>query len=341
MHHSKHALKRSDALGNRLPGYALPVLALLMPVQAPAQDLFTGMIVADGESLVLERCHLGKTRYRLTAAPDAEGGDPLARLRGGDRVLQAELIARYRADGEGHGLEVLSVERIVPGQSCHLLDAVGAAFSTGEPAPEPRVRDDRWEALTIGTAAPAGTETIGSGNYAYRFTLRHPRSGQPMPHTDYALSASRATDYALPFVTDEKKVFQGRTDAAGRTPVFRLPVRLPDAAFDLRERFGSGPYGETFHLTDHHGNDLFNTPYGIVACTTPPRVFRGYSYPNGNTAYTASTGPIKIRLTVLDAIDEPLPTSCEDGRAEDGRGGDGDHPPTKPEGTITPAAAGE
>lgn len=307
-----------------------------LPVQAQAQDFFTGMIIANGPGLVLERCHVGKTRYRLTAAPDAESGDPLAQLRGKDGLLQAQLIARYRTEGDGHGLEVLSVERIVPGKTCHLVDAIEAAFSASEPAPDWRAREDRWEALAAGAAAPSGTETIGSGDYAYRFTLLHPRTGKPVPDTDYALSASQATDYELPFVTDEKKVFQGRTDAEGRTPVFRLPVRLPDTAFDLRERFGSGPFGETFHLTDHNGNDLFNTPYLIITCTTPPRFFRGYTYPNGDTAYTAGTGPTNIQLRVLDAVDEPLPTSCEDERSEDG-----DHPQAKLENGIASVAESE
>lgn len=213
------------ASGNRLARSPLAIMALLLPFAAQAQDIFTGMIVADGEDPVLER----------------------------------------------------------------------------------------WEALAAGAAAPSGTETIGSGDHAYRFTLLHPRTGKPAPDTDYALSASRTTDYELPFVADEKKVFQRRTDAEGRTPVFRLPVRLPAAAFDLRERFGSGPYGETFHLTDHNGNDLFNTPYVIITCTTPPHFFRGFSYPNGDTAYTASAGPTDIQLRILSAIDEPLPSSCEDG----------------------------
>jgi hypothetical protein len=162
------------------------------------------------------------------------------------------------------------------------------------------------------------TETVGSGEYAYRFVLVHARTGKPSPHTDFALSASRKTDYELPFVTDEKKVFQGRTDAEGRTPVFRLPVRLPDSAFDLRERFGSGPFGETFHLTDHNGQDLFNAPYLLITCTNPPRHFRGYTYPNGDTAYAASDGPINIQLRVLDDIGESLPSSCADGMSEEG-----------------------
>jgi hypothetical protein len=295
---------------------ALALIAGLIILPAPvlAQDFFTGMVVTDEQGLVLERCHLGSTRYRLIAADGAD--DPLARLRGQKGLIQIEVIARYRADGEAHVLEVLSVESISVGRSCHLFDAVDAAFDPEHVAH--RDITDRWEALALGSAAPAEVTVIGGGDYAYRFVLLQPRTGKPAPDTDYALSISRGTDYELPFVADEKKVFQGRTDGEGRTPVFRLPVRLPDGAFDLRERFGSGPFGETFHLTDHHDNDLFNMPYLVIACTNPPRFFRGYTYPNGDTAYTASDGPINIQLRVLDKIDDPLPTDCDDGRSEDG-----------------------
>lgn len=292
----------------------------IMPVQAVAQetripDIFNGMVVTDGDKLVLERCDGGKTPYRLTAAQDA--GDPLAQLRGKDGLLQAQLIARYRADGDAHVLEVLWVERIQAGKSCHLEDALEAYFSSHVVA-DPNADKARWEALALGSAAPESVEVIGNGYYAYRFVLRHPRTGKPVPDTDFALSVSRTTGYELPFVADAKKVFQGRTDGQGHTPVFLLPVRLPDAAFDLRERFGSGPYGETFHLTDHNDNDLFNMPYLLITCTTPPKFFRGYTYPTGDTAYTASDSSINIQLRVLDDIDESLPTSCEDERSEEG-----------------------
>ncbi|WP_162892715.1 hypothetical protein [Blastomonas fulva] len=293
---------------------ALTAGLIILPAPAHAQDFFNGMVVTDEQGLVLDRCHLGGTRYRLIAADGAD--DPLARLRGQKGLIQIEVIARYRADGEAHVLEVLSVESISVGRSCHLFDAVDAAFDPEHVAE--RDITDRWEALALASVAPADVAVIGSGDYAYRFVLLQPRTGKPAPDTDYALSISRTTGYELPFVADEKKVFQGRTDGEGRTPVFRLPVRLPDGAFDLRERFGSGPYGETFHLTDHHDNDLFNMPYLIITCTNPPRFFWGYTYPNGDTAYTASDGPINIQLRVLAHIDDPLPTDCDDGRSEDG-----------------------
>lgn len=290
---------------------------LALPSQASAQDVFIGMVIEDGSGLILERCSTGKPRYRLQAAKGAD--DPLTEVRGKKGLVQAEIYGYYRAEGDGHALDVIAVGGVQFGKTCHLVEAVEAYLSQiASEIPATDTAGDSWEALAAGAAAATGTETIGAGDYAYRFVLLEPRTGKPAPDTDYALSASRATDYELPFVADEKKVFQGRTDSEGKTPVFRLPVKLPDAAFDLRERFGSGPYGETFHLTDHNDNDLFNMPYLLMTCTTPPRYFRGYTYPNGDTAYTASDGPINIQLRTLDDITDPLPTSCDDGRSEDG-----------------------
>lgn len=336
------ALSKAASTCNRRLGnfWLLPAISvLLLSTAARAEeaattplDIFIGMVIADGENLVLERCNLARTRYLLM--PAAGAGDPMAELRGKTGKIQAQVIASYRADRDAHILDVAAIDNVRLGKTCHLLDAIDESFEKAdawaEAGPEAAAAAahvaseasnpdaDRWDALAAGAAAPAGGEVIGSGEYAYRFVLLHPRTGRPAADTDYALSASRATDYELPFVTDQKKVFQGRTDAEGRTPVFRLPVRLPDAAFDLRERFGSGPYGETFHLTDHNGNDLFNMPYALITCTTPPRFFRGYTYPNGDTAYTASDGPINVQLRVLDDIDEALPESCEDERSADG-----------------------
>jgi hypothetical protein len=309
---------RSDKTGqkscSRLLQIAFAFSAIVFPFQAYAQDLFIGMVVEDGSGLVLERCQAGKTRFRLQAAEGTD--DPLEEIRGKKGLVQARIYGHYRAEGDGHALDVLGVDGVQFGKTCHLVEAIEAYMSEIAQAASTE-EAERWKALRAGAAAAVGTEVVGTGDYAYRFVLLHPRTGKPAPDTDYALSASRATDYALPFVTDEKKVYQGRTDGQGQTPVFRLPVRLPDEAFDLRERFGSGPFGETFHLADHHDNDLFNMPYLLMTCTTPPRFFRGYTYPNGDTAYAASDGPINIRLLVLGEIGETLPTSCEDETSND------------------------
>ncbi len=52
--------------------FTLPFILMLVSSSAAAQeaasDLFVGTIVAEGDSLFLERCNGGRTLYRLSAA---------------------------------------------------------------------------------------------------------------------------------------------------------------------------------------------------------------------------------------------------------------------------------
>lgn len=317
---------REIAWQRRYVGNALVLLAagLALSTSANAQpepsrdiysDIYIGMVVEDNSGLFLERCSGGKPRYRLRAAEGAD--DPLAEVRGKTGLVQAQIFGHYRAEGDGHALDVIGVDGVKFGETCHLVEAIEAYFSeTAQALTAQESVTNSWKALEAGAAAPTGTETIGTGDYAYRFVLLAPRTGKPAADTDFALSTSRKTDYALPFVADEKKVYQGKTDGQGRTPVFRLPVRLPDSAFDLRERFGSGPYGETYHLTVSGNYDLPNFPYQLTICNNPPRTFQGYTYPNGDTVYAASETPVNIQLRTLSQITDTLPTSCHEEAGE-------------------------
>jgi hypothetical protein len=155
---------------------------------------------------------------------------------------------------------------------------------------------------------------IGQGRYAYRFTLIDPHTGKPWPNRPYALTTGRHNHYHLPFVADEKNVYQGVSDAEGKTALFRLPVRIRDQDWDLRERFGSGPYGETFRLEDDStGKYLADFPYLLMICSTPPQYHLGYSYPNGDTAYSASAQPETVAIFIGGSFDEDdLPKSCDE-----------------------------
>ena len=155
-----------------------------------------------------------------------------------------------------------------------------------------------YKALTLGHAGlhARGAQVVGSGRYSYRFVLYDPATGAPQANHPYALTPTEDAGIKLPFVSDSKNVYQGVSDDLGRTAVFRLGKKLRDEQWDLRERFGSGPYGETFRLTDPAGGPLQNFPYALVICTNPITHWQGHTYANGKTAYSASQQPVTINV---------------------------------------------
>ena len=155
-------------------------------------------------------------------------------------------------------------------------------------------------------AAKPQLPTIGSGRYRYRFTLRDPHTGLAWPRRAYALSLTLGVHRVLPFVTDPKGVYQGITDDAGKTSIFLLPFRVADQQWDFRERFGDGPYGETFKLvTTNPEQPLADMPYAITICSKPAQTFYGYSHIDGRTGFTASprAEQLKIRGGVIPTDD--------------------------------------
>jgi hypothetical protein len=160
---------------------------------------------------------------------------------------------------------------------------------------------------------------VGEGRYAYQFTLIDPHTAKPWPNHPYALTTGPHNHYHLPFVADPKNVYQGVSDGEGKTTLFRLPVKISDRDWDLRERFGSGPNGETFRLTAAGtGKPLSDYPYLLMICSTPPKYHIGYSYPNGDTAYSASDKPERITLSEGGSFDEnDLPKSCDEPEEND------------------------
>lgn len=104
-------------------------------VAAPAlaQDLYIGTVDIQKDQVILTRCDLVQNRYVLRDRPqgDAEGA-PVAGLRARLKTLKApvyvEVIGEYvEIQGEdGNGLEVIALENLTAGKSCHLTDALPA-----------------------------------------------------------------------------------------------------------------------------------------------------------------------------------------------------------------------
>lgn len=160
---------------------------------------------------------------------------------------------------------------------------------------------------------------VGSGPHRYQFVLRDTLGDAPAALHPFALSH---TDFDLPFVREEKDVYQGVTDAQGRTPVFAFESAPPAAGWVLLERFGSGPYGERMRLRGSGDDDtgIAGMPYQIVVCGRTPRIYRGVSNRQGDTAYVAASEVVTMMLYLdpdigMDAAGARAPIQPGDGES--------------------------
>lgn len=158
--------------------------------------------------------------------------------------------------------------------------------------------------------------TVGSGPYRYRFVLLDVRSGEPAAHRPYALSNS---DHRLPFVVEEKQVYQGITDGHGRTDAFAFDMPVAADSWRLRERFGAGPFGEQMQLVDAEDEPIAGMEYTLLVCDTAPRYHRGITDAGGNTGYaaTAVAAPIILGLASEAVGDEDIDAEEDTARARE------------------------
>ena len=104
---------------------ALAVMATAAP--ALAQDLYIGTVDIQKDEVILIRCDLVENRYVLR---DRKGQTPVAKLRARLNTLKApvyvEVIGEYAEveTEDGNGLDVISLEHVTAGKSCHLADAL-------------------------------------------------------------------------------------------------------------------------------------------------------------------------------------------------------------------------
>lgn len=116
-----------------------PVLAALCAVfvaaaaPALAQDLYIGTVDVQKDQVILTRCDLVQNRYVLRDRPQGDGVEtPVAGLRERLKTLKApvyvEVIGEYVEvqSEDGNGLEVIALENLKAGKSCHLTDALPA-----------------------------------------------------------------------------------------------------------------------------------------------------------------------------------------------------------------------
>jgi hypothetical protein len=116
-----------------MPRNLLAALAALAVTAAPAaalaQDLYIGTVDVQKDQVILTRCDLASNRYVLRDR-EGEADKPVAKLRERLKALKApvyvEVFGAYvEVQGEtGDGLDVIGLENLTPGKSCHLIDAL-------------------------------------------------------------------------------------------------------------------------------------------------------------------------------------------------------------------------
>jgi hypothetical protein len=94
---------------------------------ALAQDLYIGTVAVEKDQVVLTRCDLVQNRYVLRDRP-GEREKPVADLRQRLKTLKApvyvEVFGQYAEQGEDNALDVIGLENLKAGKSCHLTDAL-------------------------------------------------------------------------------------------------------------------------------------------------------------------------------------------------------------------------
>lgn len=108
---------------------SLILAALLLAASAApalAQDLYIGTVDIQKDQVILTRCDLVENRYVLS---DRTGETLVAKLRERLKTLKAPVYAEIFGQyvdvqtEDGNGLEVIGLEHVTAGKSCHLSDA--------------------------------------------------------------------------------------------------------------------------------------------------------------------------------------------------------------------------
>lgn len=175
------------------------------------------------------------------------------------------------------------------------MEASEAAYSDANETDV--IMEEESDTYPLGVVIPLEEQSsdvhIGHGTHTYQFRLLGIQEGV-QANTPFALSL-KIQNERLAFVKDKKNVYQGVTDKNGMTPIFHTLKHYDADAWFIRPRFGQGPNGEDFHLTNEStGEALAGFPYTILMCEKKPKMYTGFTDENGFTAYSASKKPVNL-----------------------------------------------
>jgi hypothetical protein len=95
--------------------------------QAAAQDIFIGTLSVQGQQLILRRCDLVENTYTLQDAktnPKKLVKEYLSNPEHRQGIWYAEVIGIYGERNGENTLEVLSLDNLASGKTCHLSEAI-------------------------------------------------------------------------------------------------------------------------------------------------------------------------------------------------------------------------
>ena len=131
----------------------------------------------------------------------------------------------------------------------------------------------------VAAQAAPGVKTMGQGEHAWRFVVRHPeRPNEPHRQAAYQV---RLPD-GLKTANGDTAVM-GTTDAQGRTDIIRVQANSDPSDWIVLPALGQGPAGSVVFYHDARGGGIPDMPYLLEVDTGP--IYCGLSLPTGHSAY--------------------------------------------------------
>lgn len=140
--------------------------------------------------------------------------------------------------------------------------------------------------------------SVGEGEHAYRFVVRHPQhTQQPWRRAAYQVGPREGVTWE-----GGPEVHQGLTDEQGRTAVLRSRSPIEPSDWVVLPVWGTGRQGRSFRLVDQNQQGVAEHPYLIDAAQGP--IHCGHSLPDGHTARVQTAQPTNLRLYTSVDVDE-------------------------------------
>ena len=139
-------------------------------------------------------------------------------------------------------------------------------------------------------AVPRGQRALGHGSHAYQFVVRDPQAiDKPLRRGSYRIIAPDPFDLG-----NGTGVYDGVTDALGRTAVFRFEETVDVTDWRVQPVVGHGGNSQSFSLRTPDGDPAEDVPYLIDV--QGKSVYCGHSLPDGSSVIVRDPTALDVSL---------------------------------------------